>query len=116
MVVSAQLTYNNMEAEFNSRRDMVTTFLRTRDVPRPITLRVSAWFDAVWKRKKGMDEHAVIEQLPPFLRHDVMWQLNKAFLNSVPMFNGADAMELLALNQSFVHQVVTQAKPYHAAA
>lgn len=108
LFITTRQSFNQMEAAFSTRRDMITTFLRTRDVPRPITLRVSAWFDEVWKRKRGMEEHTVIEQLPLFLRQDVMWQLNKAFLKNVPMFNGAEANEVLMLNQCLVHDIVTE--------
>jgi CRP-like cAMP-binding protein len=49
----------------------------------------------------------VIAQLPPFIRHDLSWCLNKHFLEKVPMFMGADATSLMVINQFLTHVIIT---------
>jgi len=87
---------------------MVSTFLRIRDVPPALRRRVHIYFDALWDKKRGMDENAVIKLLPSFLRHDLIWSINRHFLEKVPMFIGADANCLMIMNKFLVHEVITR--------
>lgn len=84
-VVNILQNFDLNAAEFNSSRDMVSTFLRIRDVPLTLRRRVNVYFDALWDKKRGMDEREVIETLPEFLRHDLLWSINRHFLQKVPM-------------------------------
>jgi hypothetical protein len=43
----------------------VATFLRIKDVPARLKERVNNYFDALWDKKRGMDEHEVM--MRPFV-------------------------------------------------
>lgn len=106
-IVSIMQNFDLTSASFNARRDMVNTFLTTRQVPNDVKLRVHSYFEALWSHKKGMEENTVLDSLPEFLRHDLSYHLNKQFLDKVPMFIGADSAALMEINRYLVHEVVT---------
>ena len=95
-------------AEFNANRSKVTTFLQTRDVPYEVQLRVANYLDSVYELNHGVEEHALLDKLPSFLRHDIVWFLNQQFLEKLPMFYGADVSALLEINRYLATTVATK--------
>eukprot|EP00293_Proteomonas_sulcata_P021417 CAMPEP_0184295820 /NCGR_PEP_ID=MMETSP1049-20130417/6728_1 /TAXON_ID=77928 /ORGANISM="Proteomonas sulcata, Strain CCMP704" /LENGTH=591 /DNA_ID=CAMNT_0026604629 /DNA_START=150 /DNA_END=1922 /DNA_ORIENTATION=- len=106
-IVSILQNFDMAEAEFNAKRDMVNRFLNIREVPKDVQVRVHNWFERMWEAKHGTEEEKVLEYLPPFLRHDLAWHLNKLFIDRVPMFIGADATALMEVNRYLAQTVAT---------
>jgi hypothetical protein len=107
-IVSILQNFDLATAEFNANRSKVTTFLQTRDVPYEVQLRVANYLDSVYELNHGVEEHALLDKLPSFLRHDIVWFLNQQFLEKLPMFYGADVSALLEINRYLATTVATK--------
>jgi len=68
-IVSLLQNIDLVSAEFCSERDKITRFLQLREIPPPIQQRVFQYLDAVWRLKHGVDERALMDKLPTFLRY-----------------------------------------------
>ena len=106
-MVNLLQTFDLNASEFASHRHKIDTFLKLREVPPEMQLRVHTYLDHVWTLKHGVEEREVLESLPAFIRHDLAWFLNQQFLAKIPMFFGADTSALLEVNRHLTINVAT---------
>jgi voltage-gated potassium channel len=76
---SAKTTYWN-------RVDLVTQFLRSRQVPPEVNDRVRSYYEYTWSRFRGADARNLLADLPRPLRLEVLTHLAHEVLERVPLF------------------------------
>lgn len=95
--------YDPAETAFNERYDKIKDFMKNRRFPLDLNRHVIDYYDYLWHSRKGLDEIAVLDDLPDFLRSEVAMHLNRSIIEKVPIFKGS--------SQNFLSEVVTHLKP-----
>jgi hypothetical protein len=76
---SAKTTYWN-------RVDLVTQYLRSRQLPPEVKDRVRSYYEYTWSRFRGADQRNLLADLPRPLRLEVLTHLAHEVLERVPLF------------------------------
>jgi len=69
-----------------NRMEAVTQFLRYRNVPHKLSLKVRNYYEYMWERRRGMQEDLFLKDLPEPLRLEILLDLTRKLLNKVPLF------------------------------
>ena len=80
---------SNIQAAKNSHwehMESVEQYLRARQVPAHLGNRVHNYYEYLWAQHKGLNEQAVLQDLPESLRLDIMLHLARDVLEQVPLF------------------------------
>ena len=80
---------SNLQAAKNSHwehMEAVEQYLRARRVPPHLSNKVHGYFEYLWDRHKGLNETALLRDLPESLRLDIMLHLARNVLDRVPLF------------------------------
>jgi hypothetical protein len=89
---------NLSKVAFWNRVETVESYLRSRRVSDDVNIEVRSYYEYLWDRHRGIGEHALLGDLPPSLRVDVLSELLRDLLPNVPLFRyapGALRNELL---------------------
>ncbi|KAL0491693.1 cyclic nucleotide gated channel alpha [Acrasis kona] len=89
--------------EFQERYDDIKDFLKMRKIPMDLNSRVNDYYEYLWRSRKGLDEVAILDELPAFLRAEVAMHLNRSIIDKVPIFKDSSA--------NFLTEVVMNLKP-----
>jgi voltage-gated potassium channel len=79
----------SLQAAKNSHREhmeSVEQYLRARRIPAHLGTRVHDYYEYLWSRQKGLNEQAMLHDLPDSLRLDIMLHLARDVLQQVPLF------------------------------
>jgi voltage-gated potassium channel len=74
------------KAVFWNRVEAVTQYLRARRLPAPVVASVHDYYDYIWRRNRGANELALLADLPPTLRLEILFLLTRDLLEKVPLF------------------------------
>ena len=80
---------SSLQAARNNHREhmeSVEQYLRTRRIPAHLGTRVHDYYEYVWSRHQGLNEQAMLRDLPESLRLDIMLHLARDVLEQVPLF------------------------------
>jgi hypothetical protein len=80
---------SNLHAAKNSHWEHIESveqYLRSRQVPADLSMRVHRYYEYLWDRQKGHNERALLEDLPDSLRLDIMLHLADDVLEKVHLF------------------------------
>eukprot|EP01006_Ploeotia_vitrea_P052046 TRINITY_DN67634_c1_g1_i1.p1 TRINITY_DN67634_c1_g1~~TRINITY_DN67634_c1_g1_i1.p1 ORF type:complete len:596 (-),score=10.26 TRINITY_DN67634_c1_g1_i1:241-2028(-) len=73
-------------AIFRSRMDAMMDYMRFRNFPESLNRRVLDYYEYLWNCRRGLDEAAILMELPNSLREEVALYLNKDIVKKVPLF------------------------------
>ncbi|MEH6549841.1 MAG: ion transporter [Pseudomonadales bacterium] len=80
---------SNLQAAKNTHwehMESVEQYLRSRQVPAYLGDSVHNYYEYLWESRKGLNEAALLEDLPESLRIEIMLHLAKDVLEKVPLF------------------------------
>jgi CRP-like cAMP-binding protein len=90
---------------FRERMDSVNDYLAYKQVPQDLTSEVRSYYRFLWTSGKGVEEHKVTDDFPPYLKTKLLVCLHRDLVAAVPLF--ADCVE----DSAFVGEVVRHLKP-----
>ena len=64
------------------RMDSINNYMRYRDLPPELQLRIRKYYTFYWSRQSIFDEHAILDALPSHLRREVTLYLHKGHVAS----------------------------------
>lgn len=77
------------KSAFWGQVDSVTQYLRSRRVPTEINEQVQSYYEYIWSRYRGANEHSLLTNLPAPLRLEVLFHLARELLERVPLFRNS---------------------------
>lgn len=90
-------------AGYRQKLATVNQYMQVRNLPTSLQKGVQHYFEYLWDRHHGLDESAILGELPKSLRMEVALYLNREVIKRVPLFEGADPV--------FISSLVTILKP-----
>ena len=90
-------------AAHRSKVEGVSQFLRRHGLPSELQERVLSHYEHLWERTRGLDDTRILDDLPNYLRQEVLLFLNRDLIQKVPLFGECD--------RGFVHSLVPRLKP-----
>ncbi len=85
-VASLVSNLDSTKASFWGRVETVNQYLRSRDAAPELNDRIRGFYEYIWARYRGTNEHTLFSDLPAPLRVDVLEHLTKDLLDQVPLF------------------------------
>ena len=90
-VASLLSNLDSAKADYWNRMETATEYLRYRRVPPQLGVRVRNYYEYLWARHRGLHEDTFFGDLPGPLRLEVLLNLTRDLLESVPLFKHCDA-------------------------
>eukprot|EP00163_Fabomonas_tropica_P030364 TRINITY_DN681_c0_g1_i1.p1 TRINITY_DN681_c0_g1~~TRINITY_DN681_c0_g1_i1.p1 ORF type:complete len:1518 (+),score=303.17 TRINITY_DN681_c0_g1_i1:420-4973(+) len=94
---------DKLNADFKKKMDELRVWIRWRQLPPDLSRRLVRFYEYLWGVNRGIDEEALLEELPQGLRNEVAYFLNEDTLRSVPIFKSTD--------QHFISLLAVKLKP-----
>ena len=96
-VTAVLMDEDRVHTMIREKIDEISSYMRSRGLSRPLQERVREYFDFVWQTNTIFDEHSMLEELPPFLRDEVVHEAYGDLVNAVPMLQNLAPSELTSL-------------------
>ena len=77
---------DSARAGFFNKIDAVTQYLRSRQVPQNLNEQVRNYYEYLWAQHRGVREDTLFDDLPVQFRLDILRNLTRDLLDSVPLF------------------------------
>lgn len=77
---------DTVKSSFWGRVETVTQYLRRRGVPAGLNEQVHGYYEYLWSQYRGARDQAVLADLPPSLRLELLQHLTKELTARVPLF------------------------------
>ncbi|QEN09256.1 cyclic nucleotide-binding domain-containing protein [Oceanispirochaeta crateris] len=91
------------KSQYQEKMEKVTTFLRYKNIPHDLKVKISDYYDYLWESRRGYDESSILQDLPKPLKTSVSLFLNRGIIQKVPIFKGA--------NEEFIKEVILNLNP-----
>jgi CRP-like cAMP-binding protein len=88
---------------FREKMDTITDYMKYRNLTPDLKIRVTEYYNYIWRTRKGLDETKIIRSLPEFLRADVAMYLNREIIKKVVLFQSA--------SPNFISEIVVNLRP-----
>jgi CRP-like cAMP-binding protein len=85
-VASLFSNLDSAKVSYWNRIEAVTQYLRSRQVPHDLNVRVRDYYDYLWDIHRGFREDTFLDDLPESMRIEVLLNLTQDLLNKVPLF------------------------------
>eukprot|EP00002_Diphylleia_rotans_P034958 TRINITY_DN7574_c0_g1_i5.p1 TRINITY_DN7574_c0_g1~~TRINITY_DN7574_c0_g1_i5.p1 ORF type:complete len:1102 (+),score=233.45 TRINITY_DN7574_c0_g1_i5:120-3425(+) len=89
---------------YREKVGMLNEYMRYRGLPNSLKSRIRDYYEVIWNRHKGLDEAAILDDLPPSLRSDVALYLHHHLVQKVPLFQDCDI-------PGFINSLVVKLQP-----
>jgi voltage-gated potassium channel len=88
------------KAQYREKLEKINTFMKYRNLPQDLQVRINDYYSYLWENRKGYDESSVLSDLPISLKTHVSLFLNQEIIEKVPIFQGAgeDLIREIILN------------------
>ena len=96
-VTAVLMDEDRVHTMIREKIDEISSYMRSRGLSRPLQERVREYFDFVWQTNTIFDEHSMLEELPPFLRDEVVHEAYGDLVDAVPMLQNLAPSELTSL-------------------
>jgi len=90
---------------FRNKFSILAQYMANKGFPRDLRTRVSRYYDYLWSRQRGVEEHTILGQLPSNLRMEVQEYINGGIMRQITFLQDAD-QELLRHLLSVLHPAV----------
>ncbi len=97
---------NNLDLprkHYFERSDQMRAFMQYHKIPRPLQRRISEYYSYYWAKQLGYDVTAVLADLPPSLKSEVMVFLRRDIIAKVPLFQDT--------SEEFIKDIAQQIRP-----
>jgi voltage-gated potassium channel len=91
------------EVHYQENMDKLTAFMKYRNIPSSLRLRIREYYRYLWEKRLGYDESTVMTSLPPSLRAEISLYFIRDIIEKVPMFRGA--------NDAFMREMALRLRP-----
>jgi voltage-gated potassium channel len=88
---------------YQRHMEEVNSYLRAQKVPFELQERVRDYYSYLWEQKKSVTSRTVVEDLPPSLSLEILMHENRALVDKVEVFMGADEV--------FIREAVQRLRP-----
>lgn len=85
-IASLLSSLDSAKSTFWNRVELVTQFLRNRQVPLEVNEDVRGYYEYLWSRYRGANEQELLKDLPAPLRLEILKHLARDLLKQVPLF------------------------------
>ncbi len=72
------------------RVDKIANFMKSKKIPKHLQERIHHYYRYLWESRRGHDDAAIMDDLPPSFRYEVASILNQEILKKVPILKGAE--------------------------
>ena len=96
-VTAVLMDEDRVHTMIREKIDEISSYMRSRGLSRPLQERVREYFDFVWQTNTIFDEHTLLEELPSFLRDEVVNEAYGDLVDAVPMLQDLAPSELTSL-------------------
>ncbi|GBG26762.1 Potassium channel AKT2 [Hondaea fermentalgiana] len=97
---------NVTTTHFKHHMEMITRYLRARQITPEVRLKVAIYFEFLWDRQRGRLESQILNPLPADLRDKISQGRRSALLN-IPVFQNRDMAFLDAIATSLEPQIIS---------
>ncbi|MBK8753493.1 MAG: cyclic nucleotide-binding domain-containing protein [Candidatus Competibacteraceae bacterium] len=97
-----------MDAErerYLTKVDRAEAFMRHHQIPKPLRVKVRAYYRYLWESRHGYEDRTVLATLPPILRAKIVLALHAELIDRVPFFRGAERRSVEAIVLAFKPRV-----------
>jgi voltage-gated potassium channel len=77
---------DSAKVNYFDRMEAVTQFLRYRQLPHELNLRVRNYYEYMWGRRRGLKDEVLLKDLPEPLKLEILLHLTRELLDKVPLF------------------------------
>jgi hyperpolarization activated cyclic nucleotide-gated potassium channel 2 len=88
--VSDIVATDSVDARVHEKLHAVNSYMRSRNLPIPMQVRIRKFFRYMLKRKSVFDERGILDELSLTLRHEVTEFLNKDAIQRMPLLHSLD--------------------------
>jgi hypothetical protein len=75
---------------FRKKMQQIKKYMRKRGMEKDLIEKVVNFYDYLWSRQGALDEEAVLNELPPSLRQEVAFCINRVHIEAVPFLRTCD--------------------------
>ena len=93
---------NAQESALREKLQTLNHFMLTRRLPSDLQQRIRSYYLTIWVRRGGVDDAAIMEELPNTLRTEISLVMNQDILGKVPIFASSST--------GFIHSLVQHLK------
>jgi len=93
---------NAQESALREKLQTLNHFMITRRLPTDLQQRIRSYYLTIWVRRGGVDDAAIMEELPNTLRTEISLVMNQDILGKVPIFASSST--------GFIHSLVQHLK------
>ena len=93
---------NAQESALREKLQTLNHFMITRRLPTELQARIRSYYLTIWVRRGGVDDAAIMEELPNTLRTEISLVMNQDILGKVPIFASSST--------GFIHSLVQHLK------
>jgi len=90
-------------AAYQRHMEEVNSYLKAQRVPAELQERVQDYYSYLWEQQKSVTSRTVVEDLPSSLSLEILMHQNRALLEKVEVFQGADEV--------FIREAVQKLRP-----
>lgn len=91
------------KAHHREKLEKINTFMKYRNLPAELQVRINDYYSYLWESRKGYDENMVLADLPIQLKTHVSLYLNKDIIEKVPIFEGA--------SKALIREIILNMRP-----
>jgi len=91
------------KTQFQEKMEKVSTFLKYKNIPQDLKLKISDYYEYLWESRRGYDESSILQDLPKPLKTSVSLFLNRRIIQKVPIFKGA--------SEEFIKEIILNLQP-----
>ncbi|KAL0476431.1 hypothetical protein AKO1_006294 [Acrasis kona] len=102
-VKSLLSTFDVQRDQFDNKLDSIRAFMEYRKLPSSIQAKLIDYFTYVFETRNTLNESVVLQELPPYIRQEVVMYMNRDIIAKVPIFQG--------LEEQFIASIVLKLRP-----
>ena len=108
MMSSIMLAMDRAGARYREQMVVWKEYFAFLSLPHELRKRVTSHFERRWYTRKFFDEAEMLNELSPFLRHDVMMHLCKDLVNQTPLFRACKPIVVTSIVPLLIPMSMTQ--------
>jgi len=91
------------KSRFREKVENIDTFLKYRNIPSQLQIRIHDYYDYLWESRRGYEESELLLDLPKPLRTQIAFFLNRDIIEKVPLFKKA--------SHEFIRDIILNLNP-----
>merc|ERR1719158_45051 len=79
-------TMDSGSAYFRHKIESINGYMKYRRLPPNLQRSVRNYYSYLWNSRRGLDESELLKELPPYLRTELVFEVNREIIDSVEFF------------------------------